>query len=209
MLDKQPTLPPSEEAVNQQPAEQTESTRRRVLTSAISASALIVTAANKPAWAGDTCTRSALNSANLSGQHTFAGCGRSAGMWKTQQDRWPSDCRPSQLFTSIFGTWMYKSWTSGLFAGLTLGQVICIDGASNTNPGNIAMHVVGAYVNAHAFPKSSPSGKGYAYSPTEVIDMFKAAANSSCISRSPTYLANLKDKFDLANNLYDAVTVWP
>jgi len=96
-----------------------------------------------------------------------------------------------------------------LFANQTLGQVIQIDGGSISNPGNIAMHVVGAYVNAHAFPKSSPSGKGYVYSPTEVVSMFKTAANASCIAGNKNALQNLANTFDAANNKYDATTVWP
>ncbi|UCV26688.1 hypothetical protein [Ferribacterium limneticum] len=209
MLDKQPNKSSTGEAVSQELPEPTESKRRRVLTSAISASALIVTAANQPAWAGDRCTRSALNSANLSGRQTFLGCGRSAGKWKTHPELWPSDCSSGQAFTGIFGSWKYKSTTASLFAGKTLGDVIQLDGASDSNPGNIAMHVVGAYVNAHAFPKSSPSGKGYTYSPTDVVNMFKNAAAISCFERTPDALARLKDTFDAANNLYDGTTDWP
>lgn len=209
MLDKQPNKSSTGEAVSQELPEQTESKRRRVLTSAISASALIVTAANQPAWAGDRCTRSALNSANLSGRQTFLGCGRSAGFWKTNLDKWPSDCSASQSFTAIFGSWKYKSPSIVLFDGKTLGQVIQYSGTSDNNPGNIAKHVVGAYVNAHAFPKSSLSGKGFAYSPTEVVNMFKTAANSACISGTDAAFATLKDTFQTANNLYDATTDWP
>lgn len=209
MLDKQPNKIPTGEAVSQESPGPTESKRRRVLTSAISASALIVTAASQPAWAGDRCTRSALNSANLSGRQTFLGCGKSAGFWKTQLQKWPSDCSSGLSFTSIFGSWKYKSPSIILFNGKTLGEVIQYSGASDSNPGNIAKHVVGAYVNAHAFPKSSLSGKGYAYSPTEVINMFKTAANSSCIAGTDAAFAALKDTFQIANNLYDGTTDWP
>lgn len=209
MLENNSNQGSTEEAVYEELPEQTEIKRRRVLTSALSVSALIVTAANQPAWAGDRCTRSALNSANLSGRQTFLGCGKSAGFWKTSLDKWPSDCSHSQSFTAIFGSWKYKSPTAILFDGKTLGQVIQqYSGASDSNPGNIAKHVVGAYVNAHAFPKSSPSGKGFAYSPTEVVSMFKSAANSASISGTDTAFATLKDTFQTANNLYDGSTDW-
>jgi len=206
MLNKQPDEIRKQDSMNQDISAPETPKRRKLVSSAISASAMIVTVASRPAWA-DLCTRSGLNSANLSGQHTFEGCGRSAGMWKTQLQRWPEDCPSTQLFTVVFGTWVYKG--SVLFANQTLGQVIQIDGGSISNPGNIAMHVVGAYVNAHAFPKSSPSGKGYVYSPTEVVSMFKTAANASCIAGNKNALQNLANTFDAANNKYDATTVWP
>lgn len=206
MLNKQPNEASKQDLMGEDASSPATPQRRRLVTSAISASAMLVTAANRPAWAGDLCTRSALNSANLSGQHKFEGCGRSAGMWKTQQHRWPDNCQSGQLFTGIFGSWIYKGNT--LFRDMTLGQVIMLDGASNTNPGNIAMHVVGAYVNAHAFPKY-PSGKGYVYEPKDVVNMFKTAANASCVANNSSALRTLKDTFDSANNKYDATTIWP
>lgn len=206
MLKKQPDEISKQDYTNQGSSAPTPPKRRRLVTSAISASAMIVTAANRPAWAGDLCTRSALNSANVSGEHTFKGCGRSSGMWRNKQDQWPADCSPQLSFTGIFGSWNYKG--NILFENLTLGQVIMIEGSSDTNPGNIALHVVGAYVNAHAFPKF-PSGLGYVYLPETVVDMFMAAANASSIAGTKDALRKLKNQFDAANNLYDATTVWP
>lgn len=207
MLNKQPDETTKlKDSTNQEPLVPETPKRRQLVSSAIAASAMVVTAANRPAWAGDLCTRSALNSANLSGQHTFEGCGRSAGMWKNKQELWPSNCSPGQFFTRIFGKWNYKG--NILFNNKTLGEVIMIDGDSDTNPGNIAMHLVGAYVNAHAFPKY-PSGKGYVYEPSQVVNMFKTAANASCLANNKTALENLKSIFDSANNLYDSKTVWP
>ncbi|MDP2879958.1 MAG: hypothetical protein Q8N89_00050 [Azonexus sp.] len=207
MLNKQADEIRKQDSMNQEPSVPETPKRRKLVSSAISASAIIVTAASRPAWATGMCTRSGLNSANLSGRHKFEGCGRSSGRWKTQQHLWPTDVSPATLFTTVFGSWSYKGNT--LFANQTLGQVIMLDGGSNANPGNIGMHVVGAYVNAHAFPKSSQSGKGYVYSPEEVVNMFVAAANASNTAGNKTALQNLKNLFDAANNLYDGTTVWP
>lgn len=209
MLDKQANKIPAEEAVSQQPAEQTESARRRVLTSAISASALIVTAANKPAWAGDTCSRSALNSANLSGKNTFPGCGKSAGFWKEHLDKWPSECLPNLLFTSVFGSCKYLTGRDTiLFNARTLGQVITDTGAGESNPSNIGLHVVGAYANSYAFPKSNPTGKGFVYSPTEVISLLQKAASDSRSLNSLAPFETLKETLWNANNQYDGNTSW-
>ncbi len=174
-----------------------QSKRRRLIKSGLGASALITTVASRSAWAGDKCTRSGLDSANLSGQHTFPGCGKSAGYWKTHN--WPVDVQKTTLFTNVFGSYAYKGST--LFAGKTLFQVISDTGSSNSNPANIGLHLIGAYVNAFAFPKSSPSGKGFVYSPEEIVSMFQNTASGLNAD-----FTSLKNTLELANNQYDAVT---
>lgn len=208
MLNKQADEVSKQDSINPEPSSPETAKRRKLVTSAISASAMIVTAASRPAWAtGGTCTRSGLNSANLSGRQTFDGCSRSAGRWKTQQHLWPTDVSPATLFTAAFGNSSYKG--NILFQNKTLGVAIALAPNDITNPGNIAKHVVGAYVNAHAFPNSSPSGKGYVYSPAQIVNMFTTAANTSNTAGNNTALIALKDLLDAANNAYDATTVWP
>jgi hypothetical protein len=208
MINEQADEVSQEDSINPDPSGPETQKRRKLVASVVSASAMIVTVASRPAWAtGGTCTRSGLNSANLSGRHTFEGCGRSAGRWKTQQHLWPTDVSPATLFTAVFGNSSYKG--SILFANKTLGQAIALTSDTNTNPGNIALHVIGAYVNAHAFPNTSPSGKGYIYTPSQVISMFVAAANTANTANNKTALIDLKNLFDAANNKYDGTTVWP
>lgn len=187
-------------------ATESDTKRRKLLSSALSASALIVTAANKPAWATDRCTRSALNSANLSGQHTIGGCGRSAGFWRNRTD-WPTGCSRADAFTNVFGSYKYKG--SVLFINKSLSDVISISGSSDSNPGNIALHLIGAYCNAKAFPKTNANGKGYAYTSNQVVSMFQNAASIACASSSPTALETLKNTLQLANDSYDTLTDWP
>lgn len=187
-------------------AKESDGKRRRLLSSALSASALIVTTANKPAWATDRCTRSALNSANLSGQHTIGGCGRSPGFWRNRTD-WPSGCSRADAFTNVFGSYKYKG--AVLFQNKSLADVINISGSSDANPGNIALHLIGAYCNAKAFPKTNPNGKGYAYTPDQVISMFQAAAGTANALSSPTEFEKLKNTLQVANETYDNVTDWP
>ncbi|PKO88917.1 MAG: hypothetical protein CVU18_05675 [Betaproteobacteria bacterium HGW-Betaproteobacteria-12] len=176
-----------------------QSKRRKLIKSGIGASAMVAIAASRSAWGGDKCTRSGLDSANLSGQHTFDGCGKSAGYWKTHD--WPSSVSKSAAFTGIFGSYNYKDQV--LYAGKTLFEVIMKEGASDKNPSNLGKHLIGAFVNAFAYPNSSPSGKGFVYTPEKVISMFQLAA----LSPNPgTAFSILKDTLQEANNKYDGDT---
>lgn len=188
-----------EKSVSSSPEQAFRSRRRRLISSGLGASAIIATVASRPAWAGGVCTKSGLQSANLSGQHTFEGCGKSAGFWKVKQYAWPTGVRPADRFTSLFGELRHKG--SILFYGKTLGQVISFTGASPKNPSNIGLHLIGAYVNAFAFPKDSPSGKGFVYYPEEIISLFAAAVSNDAFNE-------LKSALEAANNRYDPITEW-
>lgn len=202
-LPQQPTNDTEQPSNN---TTESDTKRRKLLSSVLSASALIVTTANKPAWATDRCTRSALNSANLSGQHTIGGCGRSAGFWRNRTD-WPTGCSRADAFTNVFGSYKYKGVV--LFINKSLADVINMSGSSDSNPANIGLHVVGAYCNAKAFPKTNPNGKGYAYTPEQVVSMFQTAAGIANIANSPTAFETLKNTLQLANDTYDNLTDWP
>lgn len=174
--------------------------RRQLLQSGLSASLLLTTVASRSAWGGDKCTRSGLNSANLSGQHTFPGCGKSAGYWGNAD--WPSAIPKATLFTDKFGSYPYPPPNGAtLFAGKSLYDVIWLRG--NNAPGNLGLHLVGAYVNSIAFPKSSPTGKGFVYSPAELVTMFQNAISAQNFREQ---LAILRDTLEAANNQYDRVT---
>lgn len=172
--------------------------RRRVLTSGLGASAIITTVASRPAWAQAVCTKSGLQSANLSGHDHAIGCGISSGWWKNNQGQWPTEVPLETPFSNVFTS-------TQLFQNKTLSQVINPQTAGTPNPGKIGKHAVAAYLNAVAFPNTGPpSYKGYAYTAEQVKTMF-AIAESNGIS----YLEALATTFETANDQYDNVTVWP
>jgi len=176
------------------------SKKRRKLLTGGAATSILMTVASRPAWAaGSQCTPSALASANLSGEDGFEGCGISAGWWKNKTNRWPISS--STAFHSIFGAVRYNNVvlfknTNG--TDLTLAQVINFS-ASNapTNPKNIAMHLVGAYLNALQFPNLYGNA-GYAYSAQAVVNMFNSLDNAalSAFDTVKTTLETANDQFD-------------
>lgn len=197
------------------------SVRRRKLLGGVAASPLLLTVASRPVWAqGGMCTPSALASANLSGQHDFIGCGISAGWWKVKKDRWPIPYNTA--FHSIFpkirfnNVVIHELNNSG---GLTtLGDVIDTNFPSNKSgkksnkgsgqtpsqdPGNLAFHLIGAYLNALAFP-SGGGAPGYAYTPQQIVDAYRVLDNGS-----EDAFTTLKDTLELANDAYDASTAKP
>jgi hypothetical protein len=185
--------------------------RRRKLLAIGASSALLMSAASRPVWASSRCTPSALASANLSGQHTFEGCGISAGWWINFKDRWPISVQPSMLFHAFFD-FVKVAANNGngvgnqtlLFGNLTLGQVIDLSGANNqTNPHNIGMHVVAALLNATQF-QAIPPQPGYPYTPAEVIEMYDAMNGQPASA-----FAVLKTTLEMANNMYDDITDKP
>lgn len=181
--------------------------RRRLVRSGLGASAIVATVVSRPAWANGICTKSGLQSANLSGQHTFTGCGKSAGFWKEKQSSWPAEVSPSLSFTSVFGSAPYDSKT--LFEGKSLGKVISLVSSDDTNPGQIGKHLVGAYVNSVAFPKSS--GRGFVYSSSEVVNLFIAAKNNATgrtKDEQKRIYESLATSFKTANNTFDRFTEW-
>lgn len=186
--------------------------RRRLVSSGLGASAIVATVVSRPAWANGICTKSGLQSANLSGQHTFTGCGKSAGFWKRKQSSWPAEVSPSLSFTSVFGSAPYGySGTASktLFEGKSLGEVISVSGSDDTNPGNIGKHLVGAYVNSVAFPKLS--GRGFVYSSTEVVNLFataKASATGKGQEAQKLIYKTLAVLLENANNRFDGNTEW-
>lgn len=178
------------------------SNRRKLIRSGVTASLLVTTVASRSAWGGNLCTRSGLNSANLSGQHTFPGCSKSAGYWKEKD--WPSALPKTTSFTSIFGSYRYPT-SSGpiLYDGKTLNEVIQMQGQQPNTPTNLGLHLIGAYVNSIAYPSTSPSGKGFAYSPAKIISMFQ---NAAVASDPQAAFATLKNTLEFANDQYDGVT---
>lgn len=174
--------------------------RRRLMLGGVSAP-LLMTIASRPAWAGgETCTPSALASANLSGQHTQGGCGKSAGFWSVKQHVWPDGISPGELFGSIFSvTVITKGHKTVDFGPMTLGTVITLPGFEN--PYKLGLHAVGALVNSYAYPTSHANNPGFPYTPAEVIALFNTHAGTD-----PEGLATL---FETANNEYDSLSSWP
>lgn len=203
--------------------------RRRLVLGGMSAP-LALTFLGRPVWAQtDHCTPSALASADVSGLHDFSGCSRSAGFWKNHQDLWPDGSgdggsvsalgfsrtssggveptavHPRDSFVETFGEVRFRG--DILYAGMTLGQVIRLAGArGGTNPGNLGLPLVGAYVNAIAFP----GPRGFVYTPNEVKRMYGELAllegEDALLEKEAE---RLKDTLDQANNQYDNSTLWP
>jgi len=181
------------------------SVRRRKLLGSVAASPLLLTVASRPVWAtGGMCTPSALASANLSGQHEFTGCGISAGFWKTKKSWWPTS--PNTEFHSIFGKIRFEDVViyekTSVGSRTTLGDVIDLN-FTGKNPGNLAFILVGAYLNALAFP-SSGGAPGYPYSAQQIVNAFNALDN-----KQNGDFTKLKNTLDLANNKYDSTTAKP
>lgn len=179
--------------------------RRRLMLGGVSAP-LLMTIASRPAWAnGETCTPSALASANLSGQHTQEGCSKSAGFWKQKPGQWPAGpdvyFNPASTFGSVFGnvnipTGEVKDGVPETvnFGSLTLLEVMNLKGKDD--PYQVGFHTVGALVNAYAFPTHHATNPGYVYSPDQVISSFKSIASGV----HPSMVAHA---LETANNLYD------
>ena len=111
---------------------------------------------------------------------------------------------PDDNFVTIFGEVSYKGKI--LYNNLTLGETIWLSGNSNDNPKNLAFPLVGAYVNANAFPPDD-GRPGFPYSASEIIAMYQGlAGNDEALKQAAE---TLKTTLDLANNLYDATTDWP
>ena len=181
------------------------SVRRRKLLGGVAASPLLLSVASRPVWAqGGMCTPSALASANLSGQHGFTGCGISAGFWKTKKNWWPTPSNTA--FHSILPKIRYNNiiiHELNTFGGpTTLGDVI--DGAfTGEDPGNLAFILIGAYLNALAFP-SGGGAPGYAYTAQQIVNAYGLLDHGT----EPAFIT-LKDTLDIANNTYDATTAKP
>jgi hypothetical protein len=173
--------------------------RRRLLRAGVSSS-LLLTIASRPAWAnGGMCTPSALASANASGRHDFDGCSISAGWWKNSVHRWPIPA--STPFHAKFGSVYYKDQL--LYSGMTLGQVIELQGSSDPVQGSFGLHLVGALLNAISFAPQE-GAPGYAFTEQQIISAFNQlnGANASSFQA-------LANTLEAANNQYDSLTEKP
>lgn len=175
--------------------------RRRLLRAGVSSS-LLLTVASRPAWAnGGMCTPSALASANASGGHDFEGCGIAADWWRdTDRSRWPV---PSNTpFHLVFGLVTYND--NVLYSGMTIGDVIGLTGSEDpVNGGVFGFHLIGAYLNALAFPPDQ-GVPGYPLTAVQVISAF----NSLNGAPDSSFQA-LKNTLEQANNQYDGITQKP
>lgn len=181
------------------------SVRRRKLLGSVAASPLLLTVASRPVWAtGGMCTPSALASANLSGQHEFTGCGISTLGWKQNKARWP--IASTTKFHSIFPSTkfaskvIYKKTPNGALT--TLADVID-ENILGDNPGGLASALIGAYLNALAFP-SSGGAPGYPFSAQQVINAFNVL-HGKLVPEFDTLKATLEN----ANSQFDTNTAKP
>lgn len=185
--------------------------RRRRLLTAGATSPLLMTIASRPAWAqGGQCTPSAMASANASGGHDFDGCSISAGWWKNSKERWPISDRTA--FHSIFAPVKYNG--SVLYEGHSLGNVIDLNGGKDPVQGNLGFHLIGAYLNALAFPPDR-GVPGYAFTPQQVVEaynaLYSAGGGSSTLTTtaSGSSFQTLASTLETANNQFDSTTVKP
>ena len=149
--------------------------RRRRLVVGSASAPILLSIASRPAW-GSACSPSALASANASGRHDYSDCAnKSAGYWK-KIERWPSTVRPDWLFEHRFGSKFIgpNGADANVDTELSLGQVINLTGSENEDRGwngQTGLHVVGAYVNAYAFPGGTEPDFGY--TPAQIVEIFK------------------------------------
>lgn len=138
--------------------------RRRFLRAGAAASPAVLSLASQPAL-GVNCftpSRSLSRNTSVSQQGKYGECLRaeSPGNYKAQQDpnagayHWPASVPPSTLFHSVFtaqgsrtGTIFIKPNPSGVgHISMTMGEVLDLTG--NADPGKVAFHLIGAYLNA-------------------------------------------------------------
>ena len=179
--------------------------RRRLLMSAGISSSLLLTVTSRPAWAqAGICTASAMASANASGGFYTEGCSVSADWWK-ELENWPiSPATPFHAVTpslNLFNTVRYNG--NILYNGLTLGEVINFAGNNNTNPGGLALHLIGALMNALTFPRDQIS-PGFVYTAQEVISLYNALDGQNM----PSFKA-LSETLEAANNQFNGSTQRP
>lgn len=181
--------------------------RRKLIAGGVAGS-LLMTVASRPVWAGgNMCTPSALASANLSGQHTFTGCGISAGWWKNKTERWPASVPSGSLFSTIFASVTYTNKV--LYERKTLLEVIRFDANDHdNNPKNLGFHLVAAYLNAVQFP-SQGGRPGYAFTATQVKNAYSAIDALGSDADKKTAFLTLKNTLEAANDKYDAFTAKP
>ncbi|MEW6513477.1 MAG: hypothetical protein AB1443_05700 [Pseudomonadota bacterium] len=177
---------------------------RRKLVAGSMVAPLLMTVAGRPVWAGGMrCSPSALASANLSGRHSFEGCGISAGWWSRRKNwiKWPPPATSGSLFHSVFFAVKYKGKV--LYKDKTLGQVISMTGATDNNPSNLGLHLVAAYLNALQFPTQGGQ-PGYPYTASQVVNSYNALDGGTSDA-----FAIFKSTLEAANNLYDPFTDKP
>ena len=137
--------------------------RRRFLGAGAAVVPAVLTLASQPAL-GVTCftpSRSLSRNTSISQQGKYGECLRaeSPGNYKAQQDpkgnayRWPASVPPSTPFHPLF----LKGSRSGSFfvinspaastnwRSMTMGEVLNVTG--DTDPGKVAFHLIGAYLN--------------------------------------------------------------
>lgn len=214
----------------QQPDEQEtlsgshEAQRRRLLRAGVTSS-LLLTIASRPTWAQNAIGGSAVGSANGSGNLDVDGLSISAVWWKNFKHRWPISS--STPFHSIFTTVQYKGQV--LYNGHSLGDVIDLNGGRDPVKGTFGFHLIGAYLNALAFPPDQ--GKpGFAFTAQQVVDAFNALYGmdtstpdegggkpgrgrfmqvNAAPSPADASFDALASTFEAANNQYDGVTPKP
>lgn len=137
------------------------SARRRFLGIGAKALPVVVTVASQPAL-GVTCftpSRSLSRNTSLSQKDFYGDCtnAESPGNYKAQQDptkngyHWPSSVKPSDSFHQIFvkggtvGITKFMKKVNGNWVSKTFGEVL--NEGTGAGDGNVAFHVIGAYLN--------------------------------------------------------------
>ncbi len=192
--------------------------RRRLLRAGVSSS-LLLTIASRPAWAQNGgCTASALASANASGGCEVDGLSISAGWWKQKKDKWPYPATSYTPFHNYFNAIKIEVDVKNkksrgkaeisenvLYHGLTLGEVIDLNGGGDPAPGGgtFGFHLIGALMNAMTFPPDR-GAIGFAFTTREIIDLYNALDRKDAAQFSA-----LKATLEFANDQFDATTGKP
>ncbi|MDH5691496.1 MAG: hypothetical protein OEZ47_00170 [Gammaproteobacteria bacterium] len=123
---------------------QVDQSRRRLTKSALVLAPVVLTLANKPAWAGK-CTLSGQLSGNLShhGDEPCGGEGCSTSFWQLNTDQWHAQIPPEALFDTVFQV--------EAFPGLSLLQTLGLSNDPNVRGEPPAGCALVSSTEAHAY----------------------------------------------------------
>ncbi len=177
--------------------------RRAVVKGVAGVAPVLLTVANRPAWA-NFCNHSGQLSGNLSNpQHECGGEGCSPGYFKRHPSMWHHEYPPEAHYDTVFGFGPGGS----PFPGMTLYEVITLrEGGYDPSlivfpPGCTSTGCKEAVVSlgfqSVAALQNAATDVSYSYTVDDVILLTRQAFNSG----DKTTIENLKDIFDTENNL--------
>ncbi len=185
-MDK--TLKPNPDASAQRIHTDSADQSRRNFAKAIAGSGVVLSLASKPVMGSTySCTGSGGMSGNTSSHGTKVSCiACTPGYWKTCPENWPSSCYPYKVCNNKGATLHYPTKFASVFGSCAYGSDKTMMYILQNYNGSRDWHTCGAYLNAL---KSIQIGQPSAYTPQEIISMYKKGAPATTFSS--TYEGNL------------------